>query len=55
MYQEEHTFSLRFTIEASFPDDYAGEEDSKVWVQDWEARIKPQMIRSVFASLRQRG
>ncbi len=52
MYQEEQTFALQFTLEASFPDDYEGEEDGKAWVQEWEVHIKPQMIRLVFESLR---
>lgn len=53
MYQEEKSFTLRFTLEASFPDDYGGEEDNKTWVREWEAHIKPQMLKLVFASLRQ--
>lgn len=53
MYQEEKTFVLRFSLEASFPDDYAGDEDEQNWVRDWEARIKPYVIKSVFESLRQ--
>lgn len=52
MYQEEKTFTLRFTLEASFPDDYEGEEDNKAWVREWEAHIKPQMLKLVFESLR---
>jgi hypothetical protein len=52
MYQEDKTFALRFTLEASFPDDYAGDEDEHHWLQEWEARIKPQLIKSVFESLR---
>lgn len=52
MYQEEKSFALRFTLEASFPDDYTGEEDDQQWVREWEARIKPQLIKSVFESLR---
>lgn len=55
MYQEEKTFALRFTLEASFPDDYAGEEDEQNWVREWETRIKPQLIKSVFESLRLHG
>ena len=53
MYQEEQTFALRFTLEASFPDGYEGDEDNKAWVREWDARIKPQMIQLVFESLRQ--
>ena len=55
MYQEEKTFALHFTLEASFPDDYPGDEDERKWVGEWEARIKPQLIKSVFESIRQHG
>jgi len=53
MYQEEHTFTLRFSLEASFPDDYEGEEDGKAWTREWDTHIKPQVIKGVFESLRQ--
>ena len=53
MYQEEKTFRLGVTLEASFPDDYDGEEDESNWIREWEARMKPQLIKSVFDSLRQ--
>jgi len=53
MYQEEHTFTLRFSLEASFSDEYEGEQDHKAWVQEWEALIKPQVLKTVFESLRQ--
>lgn len=55
MYQEEKTFLLRFTLEASFPEEYAGDEDEQNWVREWEGRIKPQLIKTVFESLRQYG
>jgi hypothetical protein len=53
MYQEEKTFTLRFSLEASFPDDYEGEEENQAWVQEWEARIKPDLLKTLFESLRQ--
>jgi hypothetical protein len=53
MYQEEKTFMLRFSLEASFPDDYEGEDDQLGWVRDWESRIKPDLLKSLFESLRQ--
>lgn len=53
MYQEEHTFTIRFTLEASFRDDYEGDKDSNAWVSEWETQIKPQMIKQIFESLRQ--
>ena len=52
MYQEEKTFAMKFTLEASFPDDYEGEEDNKVWVREWEAVIKPEIVKLVFEALR---
>jgi hypothetical protein len=53
MYQEEKAFILRFSLEASFPDDYEGEEDNQAWVREWEARIKPDLLKVLFESLRQ--
>jgi hypothetical protein len=52
MHQEHKTFALRFTLEASFPDDYSGDDDEHQWVREWEARIKPHLLKSVFESLR---
>ncbi|BCA53301.1 hypothetical protein W02_04410 [Nitrospira sp. KM1] len=52
MYQEEKTFLMRFTLEASFPDDYEGDVDNLVWLQEWEARIKPELMKLIFESLR---
>jgi hypothetical protein len=52
MYQEEKTFTLRFSLEASFPDDYDGDEDDKAWVREWEALMKPELLKVIFDSLR---
>ena len=52
MFQEEKTFNLRFHLEASFPEDYDGDEDNYAWVQDWEKRIKPELTKLVFDFLR---
>ena len=52
MYREEQSFNLRFSVEASFPDDYEGDEDERTWTGEWEARIKPDIIKMVFESLR---
>lgn len=52
MYQEERTFTLQFSLEASFPDDYEGEEDNQAWTREWEARIKPDLLKVLFESLR---
>jgi hypothetical protein len=55
MYHEEKTFLLRFSLEVRFPDDYEGEEDHHVWLRAWESRVKPELIKSVFESLRRTG
>ncbi|HEX7766843.1 MAG TPA: hypothetical protein VF443_09020 [Nitrospira sp.] len=52
MYREEQSFTLRFSLEASFPDDYDGDEDQRAWAGEWEARIKPDILKTVFESLR---
>jgi len=52
MFHEAKTFNLRFSLEASFPDDYDGDEDGHAWVQDWETRIKPELIKLIFDFLR---
>lgn len=52
MYQEEQTFTLRFTLEASFPDDYEGEDDNRAWTREWEVLIKPEVLKAVFEALR---
>ena len=53
MYKEEKGFTLRFSLEANFPDEYEGEEDSYGWLKEWETRMKPELLKTVFASLRQ--
>jgi len=53
MYQEEKTFTLRFSLEASFPDDYEGDDDHQAWLREWETHIKPHMLKQIFESLRQ--
>nr|MBI3614603.1 hypothetical protein [Nitrospirota bacterium] len=52
MFQEEKTFSFRFSLEAAFPDDYEGELDNQAWVQEWERLVKPELLRAIFDSLR---
>ena len=53
MYQEEHTFTLRFSLEAKFPDEYDGEDDEMVWLKQWEEQVKPDIVKSVFQTLEQ--
>ena len=53
MHHENKTFTLRFSLEARFPDDYEGDDDEHAWLRQWERRMKPELIKTVFASLRQ--
>lgn len=52
MYQEEKTFTLRFSLEASFPDDYEGDEDNSAWVREWDVLMKPELLKVIFDTLR---
>lgn len=51
MYHEEESFNLRFSLEAKFPDDYEGEEDERAWLKQWEAQVKPDIVKSIFQAL----
>ena len=52
MVREEKAFTLRFTLEAEFPDDYEGDEDEHKWVKEWEQDLKPALLKVIFDSLR---
>jgi len=52
MHHEEQSFTLRFSLEARFPEDYEGDEDELVWAKDWETRVKPDIIKGVFHTLK---
>jgi hypothetical protein len=55
MFREEKTFNIRFSLEAHFPEDYDGDEDNQAWLQEWEKRIKPDLLKVMFESLRRHG
>ena len=50
---EQKSFIFRISLEADFPDDYDGDSEEYVWLRDWEQRIKPELIKSLFETLRQ--
>jgi len=52
MYREERAFTFRFSLEASFPDDYQGDEDDYAWAAEWDRRIKPAVLKQIFEVLR---
>ena len=48
---EERVFTLRFSLEARFPESYEGDLDGYVWAQEWEKQLKPAIVRAVFGVL----
>jgi hypothetical protein len=52
MYQEETSFTIRFSLEAKFPENYEEDEDAMAWVRDWDARVKPDVMKAIFQTLR---
>ena len=54
MFREEKTFTVRFSLEATFPEDYEGDVDNHAWLQEWEKHIKPELLKLIFDSLRRR-
>lgn len=49
---EEKSFVFRISLEADFPDDYDGDAEEYAWLRDWELRIKPELVKSLFETLR---
>lgn len=54
MFREQKSFSLRFNLEATFPDEYDGDDDNHAWLQEWEKHIKPELLKQIFETLRRR-
>jgi hypothetical protein len=52
MFQEEKTFTFRFSLEAMFPEEYEGHEDDYHWLEEWERLMKPELLKVIFDSLR---
>ena len=52
MFREEKQFTLRFSLEAQFPEDYDGDQDNFVWAQDWDRVMKPELLKLIFESVR---
>jgi hypothetical protein len=53
MFQEERSFNIRFSLEAKFSEEYEGDEDAMAWVRDWDTRVKPDVMKAIFQTLRQ--
>ena len=51
MIQEEKKFNLRFSLEATFPDEYDGDQDDLAWLRDWQTQLKPDLLKVIFDAL----
>jgi hypothetical protein len=51
---DERTFLLRFSLSAEIPEGVWEDEDFEggEWLDEWEIKIKPGLIRAVFTYLR---
>lgn len=52
MFHEDKTFTFRVSLEAAFPEDYDGGQDNHAWLREWEGQIKPELLKSLFETLR---
>jgi hypothetical protein len=54
METKEKSFSIRFSLSATIPDALWEDDDFEedTWLDEWEAQIKPGLIRAVFVHLR---
>ena len=40
-------------LSAEFGEDYEGDDDGYAWLAHWREHVRPELIRAVFAALRQ--
>lgn len=54
METKEKSFVIRFSLTATIPDALWEDDDFEdgAWLEEWEARIKPGLVRAVFSHLR---
>lgn len=52
MFTEDKTFTLRFSLEAAFPETYDGEDDQYQWLREWDGAMKGDVLKAVFSALR---
>jgi hypothetical protein len=54
METRERTFVLRFSLSTTIPDERWDDEtfEENAWLDEWEAHLKPGLVRAVFTHLR---
>lgn len=51
-YREDDRFTIRIDLSAEFGDEYEGDADGYAWLKDWQARVRPDVVRAVAEALR---
>lgn len=51
-YKEERTFTITVSLSAEFGDDYEGDDDGYVWLEQWRQRVQPKLVAAAFDALR---
>jgi hypothetical protein len=51
MHRESHTFTVRIELEASFDDDYEGDDDGGAWLRRFHEQTRPQLVAAVMRVL----
>ncbi len=52
IHREEGTFTIRIDLLAEFDESYDGENDGYAWLNAWQSRVKPRLVKAVFEALR---
>jgi hypothetical protein len=51
-YVEERDFTLRLDLRCEFPEGYEGDRDGYAWLQEFHARIAPQLVQAAVQTIR---
>jgi hypothetical protein len=52
VHREEGRFVVRIELSAEFDESYDGDADGYAWLEDWRARVRPRLLRTVIEQLR---
>jgi hypothetical protein len=50
-YREAKTFTIRIELEATFADEYEGDDDGGEWLRRWSSEVRPGVVRAVLSAL----
>lgn len=52
IHREEGRFQVRVDLTAEFGEDYEGDDDGNVWLDQWLRDVRPRLVAAVFDVLR---